>query len=384
MDTIESKLGATQAARQLEHIARPHLDNKGTPIIPIQIHDALKTRAANAAVEAMVDVARHSGLETTDVGDNDFSSLESQSKDDRAFQENARNITNSRKKLHQLKRIYSRRKSKALRGLETKNTEKRNELLESIKSDLNKALSHLDKIIKVKDEYKKRLAAAKTMLALASTGNNQAITLSADGELEIDAGVMKAGYNVLMSSMPPRYTVGSFTNSSRKESDDREESIDQIVAELDTEIAVLRSEVENHKFEADLESAIIEYLEDGGKDEVARMRKNKDAEGFDKLVTDTLLDSFSGETDLEYKNRMMERVKQRVLELYDIPIGQISEDDDKEQGEVRDVKKGGDTYNINPLNIGDLDSDKKETLTKPQKETPKKQESPYRPIKMNF
>ena len=315
MNIIEGELGVAQVAKQLEHIVKPHLDSEGRPIIPAKVHEALKIRAANATIEAVTDVARQGGLVTTDADGDDFPSLESQRENDKAFQLGARDVITSRRELQQLQRIYRYRKSKALKGLETRDIGKRNKLLENVESDLNKLLSHLNKLIEVKDEYKNRLEAAKTLLALASTPNNRAITSSSGGKLEIDADVMMAGYNVLMSTLPDKYTVRSQANSGREESDSREESIDQIVAELDTEIEVLRSEVENHKVEADLESAIIEYLEETAKDKVAIMREEKDAQGFDTLVTDNLKEAMS-DVGIKDKDKIMERVKERILKLY--------------------------------------------------------------------
>ena len=336
MNIIGAKLGVAEVAKQLEHIVKPHLDSEGRPIIPAEVHEALKIRAANAVSDATNMTMRQSMPSLVNGTDDDSSSLESQREDNKAFQLGARSIIRSRGRLSRLQRMYSAGKAETLKGLETRDTKKRNELLDSIKSDLNKALSHLDKIIKVKDEYKKRLEAAKTLLALASTPNNRAITSSSGGKLEIDADVMLAGYNVMMSTLPDKYTVRGQANSGREESDSREESIDQIVAELDTEIEVLRSEVENHKVEADLESAIIEYLEETAKDKVAIMREEKDAEGFDTLVTENLEEAMSG-VGIKDKDKIMERVKQRVMNLYfpELPQKNRGVEDEALDGYVR-------------------------------------------------
>ena len=77
MNIIGVELGVARAAKQLEHIVKPHLDSEGRPIIPTKLHEALKIRAANAVSDATNMTMRQSMPSLVNGTDDDSSSLES-------------------------------------------------------------------------------------------------------------------------------------------------------------------------------------------------------------------------------------------------------------------------------------------------------------------
>lgn len=125
--------------------------------------------------------------------------------------------------------------------------------LEQIATDINQNIAHIDAVVSIKDNYLHQLRTAEGLLA-----RYKAAEESGDDEQMDQAEIFHAAYTVIMHNVPRRYNPEA-TNAKGHE------TIAQVIARLEDEVAELNSKAAEGGFEVGLEQNILEAVKGKGK-----------------------------------------------------------------------------------------------------------------------
>ncbi len=121
--------------------------------------------------------------------------------------------------------------------------------LERISSDINQNIAHIDAVVAIKDNYLHQLRTAEKLLA-----RYNATQASGDEDKMDDAEIFHAAYTVIMNNVPRRYNPEA-TNAKGHE------TIGQVIARLEHEVADLNAKAAEEGFEVGLEMALLNEIQ---------------------------------------------------------------------------------------------------------------------------
>ena len=196
--------------------------------------------------------------------------------------------------------------------------------LEQISKDINQNIAHIDAVVAIKDNYLRQLKTAKELLAIY-----KAAQASGDEDKLDEAEIFHAAYTVIMHNVQRRYNPNALNANGH-------ETIVQVIARLEHEVADLNAKAAEERFEVKMEETLLSSLVNAKNiKQVEYMLSHNQAMEFESLcdvilktIIDTRMKTFpwsemekseNGLADIERMQQIKRNVIQRLISSLDIP-----------------------------------------------------------------